>query len=47
MIKRKHSVEQIIGPLREAEVELAQGLSVAEACRSVGGDRADLLALAK
>ena len=47
MVKRKHSVEQIIGQLREAEVELAQGRSVAEVCRSVGGDRADLLPLAK
>ena len=36
MVKRKHSVEQIIGQLREAEVEFAQGLSVAEAYRSLG-----------
>ena len=36
MVKRKHSIEQIIGKLRETEVELAQGLSVAEACRSLG-----------
>ena len=36
MVKRKHSVEQIIGQLREAEVELAQGRSVAEVCRSLG-----------
>ena len=36
MVKRKHSVEQIIGKLREAEVELAQGRSVAEVCRSLG-----------
>jgi len=35
MVKRKHSVEQIIGQLREAEVELAQGRSVAEVCRSL------------
>ena len=36
MVKRKHSVEQIIGKLRETEVELAQGRSVAEVCRSLG-----------
>jgi putative transposase len=36
MVKRKHSIEQIIGKLREAEVELAQGRSVAEVCRSLG-----------
>ena len=33
---RELRVEQIIGQLREAEVELVQGLSVAEACRSLG-----------
>ena len=36
MVKRKHLIEQIIGKLREAEVELAQGRSVAEVCRSLG-----------
>ena len=36
MVKRKHSIEQIIGKLRETEVELAQGHSVAEVCRSLG-----------
>ena len=36
MVKRKHSIEQIIGKLRETEVELAQGCSVAEVCRSLG-----------
>ena len=36
MVKRKHSIEQIIGKLREIEVELAQGRSVAEVCRSLG-----------
>ena len=46
MVKRKHSIEQIIGKLRETEVELAQGRSVAE-CAGRGGDRADLLPLAK
>ena len=28
MVKRKHSIEQIIGKLRETKVELAQGRSV-------------------
>lgn len=36
MVKRKHSIEQIIGKLRETEVELAPGRSVAEVCRSLG-----------
>ena len=36
MVKRKHSIEQIIGKLRETEVELAHGRSVAEVCRSLG-----------
>ena len=36
MVKRKHSVERIIGQLREAGVGLAQSLSVAEVCRSLG-----------
>ena len=36
MVKRKHSIEQIIGKLREIEVELAQGRSVAKVCRSLG-----------
>ena len=36
MVKRKHSIEQIIGKLRETEVELAQGRSVDEVCRSLG-----------
>lgn len=36
MSKRKHTVEQIIGKLREAEVRLAQGQKVAEACREPG-----------
>jgi putative transposase len=36
MVKRKHSIEQMIGKLRETEVELARGRSVAEVCRSLG-----------
>ncbi len=36
MPKKKHSVEQIIHKLREAEVLLSQGRTVAEVCRSLG-----------
>ncbi len=36
MPRKKHSVEQIIHKLREAEVLLSQGKVVAEACRSLG-----------
>ena len=40
MVKRKHSIEQIIGKLRETEVELAQGRSVAEPSRPItAGER--------
>ncbi len=35
MPKKRHTVEQIIGKLREAEVELAKGLSAAEVCRKL------------
>ena len=37
MAKRKrHSTEQIIHKLREAEVELSKGKTVAVACRKIG-----------
>ena len=36
MARRKRSPEEIIGKLREAEVLLAQGKKVAEACRAIG-----------
>ena len=36
MPKKKHSVEQIIHKLREAEVLLSQGKAVTEVCRSLG-----------
>jgi transposase-like protein len=36
MPRKKHSVEQIIHKLREAEVLLSQGRVVAEVCRSLG-----------
>ena len=36
MASKKRSVEEIIGKLREAEVALAQGETVAQACRGTG-----------
>ena len=36
MGKKRHTVEEIIGKLREAEVLIAQGQSVAQAARAVG-----------
>ena len=36
MPKKRHTVEQVIGKLRETEVVLGQGATVAEACRSLG-----------
>ena len=33
---RKHKPEEIIGKLREAEIVLAQGGTVADACRWIG-----------
>ena len=36
MAKKRHSTEQIISKLREAEVELARGLKVPEVCRKLG-----------
>ena len=36
MSKRRHSAEQIIGKLREAEVALSQGETVALVCRKLG-----------
>jgi transposase InsO family protein len=36
MARKKHTVEQIIGKLREAEVQLGQGLTVGDVCRSLG-----------
>ena len=35
MGKKRHTTEQIISKLREAEVELAKGQSVAQACRKL------------
>jgi len=36
MARKKHSVEQIIRHLREAEVELAKGGTVPRVCRKLG-----------
>lgn len=33
---KKHQPEEIIGKLREAEIVLAQGSAVADACRRIG-----------
>ena len=36
MASKQRSVEEIIGKLREGEVALAQGETVAQACRGIG-----------
>jgi len=36
MPRRKHSPEQILGKLREVEIALAQGETVAQAVRQIG-----------
>ncbi len=36
MARRKHTVEQIISKLREAEVQLGRGSTVGDVCRSLG-----------
>ncbi len=36
MARKKHTVEQIIGKLREAEVALSKGQTVLQACRTLG-----------
>jgi transposase-like protein len=36
MARQRHKPEQIIGKLREAEVELAKGTGVLEVCRKLG-----------
>jgi putative transposase len=35
MAKQRHTAEQVINKLREAEVELGRGLSVVEVCRKL------------
>ena len=36
MSKKKHTAEEIVTKLREADVLLAKGQSIAEACRQIG-----------
>ncbi len=36
MSQKRHTPEQIINKLRHAEVELAKGATVAQACRKIG-----------
>ncbi len=36
MPRKRHTAEQIIGLLRQAEVELAQGRRIGEVCRGLG-----------
>jgi hypothetical protein len=36
MARKKHTVEQTVGKLREAEVSLGQGETVVDVCRSLG-----------
>jgi putative transposase len=36
MAKKRHTAEEVIGKLREAEVLLAQGRSVADAAKAIG-----------
>ena len=36
MPRKRHSTEQIIAKLREADVQLAKGVSVGEICRGLG-----------
>lgn len=35
-MRKRHTTEQIIGLLRQAEAELAQGRSVSQICRGLG-----------
>ena len=47
MPRKRHTPEQIISKLREAEVGLAGGQTVPEVCRTLGGCGADVLSLAQ
>ena len=35
-MKKRHSAEQIVGRLRQADVELGKGLKVPEVCKQLG-----------
>ena len=47
MSRKRYTPEQIISMLREAEVALAQGQSVGQACRTLRRIGAELLSLAQ
>ena len=47
MVRKRHTPEQVIKKLREAEVAIAEGSTVAEAALRYRRDRADLLPLAQ
>lgn len=36
MARIRHTAEQIVGKLREAEVHLSKGMSIAQACKQIG-----------
>jgi len=36
MVRKRYTAEQIVNKLREAEVHLAQGMTVKQMCRQVG-----------
>ncbi len=36
MARKRHTAEQIIAKLRQAEIELGKGKSTGEACRAIG-----------
>ena len=42
MARKRYTVEQIIGKLREAEVELAKGAKTPEVCRKLGVSELEL-----
>jgi len=35
-MKTRHSAEQIVGPLRQADVDLGDGVTVPDVCRWLG-----------
>ncbi len=36
MARKRHTAEEIVNKLREADVEVAQGASIVQACRKIG-----------
>ena len=46
MSRKRYTPEQVLGMLRQAEVELAQGKRIGEVCRSLGISE-ELLSLAQ